>query len=115
MSVPWVVLEAVELVEALHPLLIRILGKVSFSLTLLMLVVLEISNLAIKKIERNSLYFSAKDYLIQIPTFLFSDSMLFSVNATMPVSIISVALLLYFVESVSTAFFFSGTISLTSS
>jgi hypothetical protein len=34
-SVPWVVLEAVE---ALHPLLIRILGKGSFSLTLLMLV-----------------------------------------------------------------------------
>ena len=40
MSGPSVVLEAVELVEALHPLLIRILGKGSFSLTLLMLVVL---------------------------------------------------------------------------
>ena len=34
MSVPL----AVVAVEALHPLLIRILGKVSFSLTLLMLV-----------------------------------------------------------------------------
>ena len=38
MSDPSVVVEAVELVEALHPLLIRILGKGSFSLTLLMLV-----------------------------------------------------------------------------
>ena len=49
MSVPWVVLEAVELVEALHPLLIRILGKVSFSLTLLMLVVLVLVSQLINK------------------------------------------------------------------
>ena len=70
MSDPSVVVEAVELVEALHPLLIRILGKGSFSLTLLMLVEGH-QHKKIKRKRHTPLSFNLREINVLHPCFFF--------------------------------------------